>query len=244
MKDQDSKEEGPKEVKIQKIKQNVYLFFIFILILSSASAISRSHATTTPDLDEFPLGIVLEYQKVYHDMNGPVESTYSIRFEVTSKVEGYHSRYVVVQTINRSEGSEVHIFNEDYPNGNLTAHESAPLWVNLTSWEGLSQVIFGWRVYNITSLTSDGCSLHYENGKDEDSIAYESHGILASGYFFHFDIDNPFGTNSLSTKLVRSNLNPTYTPDFGWLLTALLFPAIAIEVVIIGWLVKKRKKSI
>jgi hypothetical protein len=243
--DQDSKEEGPKQVKLQKVKQNAYLFFISILILSGASAISKSHASATPNLDEFPLDTVLEYEKVYKNMGvNPVETTSAIRFEVTNKVEGYLSRYVVVRTINPGDGEEVQTLYEDYPNGNITVHGGASLWINVTSWEGLSQVLLGQRVYNITSLTSDGCSLHYENGKDEDTIVFESHGILASGYFFHFDIDDPFSTYSFSTKLVGSNLNPTYTSDFGWLLTALLFPAIAIEVVIIGWLIKQRKKSI
>jgi hypothetical protein len=192
-------------------------------------------------MDEFPLGIVLEYNKIYKDMRGPYEDTYTVRFEVTDRVEGYNQRYVVVRTTVSYDGTTVETFHQDYPNGNLTTHGSAPLWINLTSWNASETVTLGWRVYNITSYSTHGCSLHHEVGDDEDTIAYDSHGILVSGYFFHFNIDSPFSTNSLSTKLVSSNLNPPNVFEYDWLLTALLLPAIALEVVIIGWLIMRKK---
>jgi hypothetical protein len=229
-------------VGIFRIRYRICLVFMSILILNCLSNLSTSHASTSPSPDEFPLGIVLEYQKVYKHMSGPIEDTYSVRFEVTERVEGYPSRYIVVKTVERGYDITTETFYEDYPNGNLTAHGSAPLWINLTSWNNSETVTLGWRVYNITSYTNSGCSLHYEVGKDEDTIGYESHGILATGYFFHFDIDSPFSTNSLSTKLVSSNLVVQANPDsYGWLITAVFLPAIAIEVVIIVWLIKRRR---
>lgn len=200
-----------------------------------------SHASTTPDMDEFPLGIVLEYNKIYKNMNGPIDDTYTVRYEVTDRVEGYNNRYAVVRTTVSDDGTTVETFNQDYPNGSLAAHGSVPLWINLTSLNGFQTVTLGWRVYNITSYTSYGCSLHHEVGDDEDTIGYNSYGILATGYFFHFNIDSPFSTNSLSTKLVSSNLNPPNVFEYDWLLTALLLPAIALEVVIIGWLIMRKK---
>jgi hypothetical protein len=235
-----SKEEGEIEVEKKKAKQNACLFFTFFMILSSFPIF---HANANPNIDEFPLGMVLEYQKHYTHMSGPIDVTYTVRFEVTSKVEGYASRYVVVQTVDQNSGTEIETFYEDYPNGTLTAHQSAPLSINLTSWIGLETATLASRVYNVSSVTSAGCNLHYEAGKDEDTITYESHGILSYGYYFHFDLDNPFGTNSLSTKLVSSNLNSFFSFEYSWLLTTLLLPAIAIEVIIIAWLLKKRKSS-
>ena len=235
-----SKEEGEIEVEKKKVKQNACLFFTFFIILSTFPIF---HANANPNIDEFPLGMVLEYQKEYIHMSGPIDDTYTVHFEVTSKVEGYPSRYVVVKTVDQNSGTEAETFYEDYPNGNLTAHQSAPLWINLTSWIGLETVTLGSRVYNVTSVSSTGCNLHYEVGKDEDTITYESHGILSYGYYFHFDFDSPLGTNSLSTKLVSSNLNSLFSFEYSWLLTTLLLPAIAIEAVIIGWLLKKRKSS-
>ncbi|MHA2396953.1 MAG: hypothetical protein ACXAC0_09635 [Candidatus Thorarchaeota archaeon] len=193
-------------------------------------------------MDEFPLGIVLEYEKHYTHMNGPIDDAYTVRYEVTDRVEGYNDRYVVVRTTNGDDGPTVDTFYEDYPNGNLTAHGTAPLWIHLTSWNGSETVTLGWRVYNITSYSSGGCGLHHLVGNDEDTIVYESHGILATGYFFHFDIDSPFSTNSLSTKLESSNLVvPANPASYGWILTAVFLPAIAIEVVIIGILIRKRR---
>jgi hypothetical protein len=193
--------------------------------------------------DEFPLGIVLEYQGVYTYGGGLTQETYTVRFEVTRKLASNPPQYIVIRNLTQNSGTTVQTFYENYPNGTLTVHESAPLWINLTSWMSLETVTLGWRVYNITSITSAGCTLHHEMGKDEDTIIYESHGILTQGYYFHFDITNPFNTNSLSTKLVSSNLNPPIILEYNWLLTMILLPAIAIEVVTIGWLFKKRRSS-
>ena len=227
---------------IFRVRHRICLLFISILILNCLSNLSASHASTSPSPDEFPLGIVIEYQKVYKHMSGPIEDTYTVRFEVTERVEGYPSRYIVVKTVERDDDITTETFYEDYPNGTLTAHGSAPLWINLTSWNNSETVTLGWRVYNVTSYSSTGCSLHHEVGKDEDTIGYESHGILATGYFFHFDIDSPFSTNSLSTKLASSNLIvPANPASYGWILTAVFLPGIAIEIVIIGWFLKRRR---
>lgn len=235
-----SHKEGKIKVKRQKVRKNTCFLFTFIIILAT---FPMFHANANLNIDDFPLGLVLEYQKVYTDAGGLTQETYTVRFEVTSKLASIPPQYVVIRNVTQNSGTTVETFYEDYPNGTLTAHESAPLWINLTSWMGLETVTLGWRVYNITSITSEGCTLHHEMGKDEDTITYESHGILAQGYFFHFDIENVFSTNSLSTKLVNSNLNPPIIFENNWLLTTILLPAIAIEVVIIGWLVKKRKSS-
>ncbi|NHI88015.1 MAG: hypothetical protein EAX87_00750 [Candidatus Thorarchaeota archaeon] len=236
-----SHKEGRIEVKKQKVRKNACLLFTFIIILAT---FPMSHANANLNIDEFPLGMVLEYQSVYKYGGGLNQETYTVRFEVTRKLESIPPQYIVIRNLTQSSGTTVQTFYENYPNSTLSVHESAPLWINLTSWMGLESVTLGWRVYNITSITSAGCTLHHEMGKDEDTITYESHGILAQGYFFHFDIDNPLSTNSLSTKLVSSNLNPPIIFEQNWLLTTLLLPAIAIELVIIGWLVKKRKTSI
>jgi hypothetical protein len=235
-----SHKEGTIEVKKQKVKQDACLLFTFILILAT---FPMYRANANFNIDEFPLGVVLEYQHVYKGAGGLTEQTYTVRFEVTRKLESIPPQYIVVRNITQDSGTTVVTFYEDYPNGSLTVHESAPLWINLTSWMGLETVTLGLRVYNITSITSTGCVLHHEMGNDEDTITYESHGILTQGYYFHFDITNVFNTNSLSTRLVSSNLNPPIIFEHNWLLTMLLLPAIAIEVVTIGWLLKKRKSS-
>ena len=229
---------GLEILRISRVKYRIGFIFISLLILNCLSSLSISHASTSPD--EFPLGMVLEYEKQYKHMSG-IDDTYTVRYEVTERVDGYPSRYIVVKTVERNDETTVETFYEDYPNGTLTAHGSAPLWINLASWNGSETVTLGWRVYNVTSYTTAGCSLHHDVGKDEDTIGYDRHGILASGYFFHFDIDSPFSTNSLSTKLASSNLYPPNTFEYEWLITALLIPAIAIEVVTIGWLIKRRK---
>jgi hypothetical protein len=235
-----SHKEGTIEVKKQKARQNACLLFTFIIVLAT---FPMFHANANLNRDEFPLGMVLEYQSVYKYGGGLNHETYTIRFEVTRKLDSIPPQYVVIRNLTQNSGTTVQTFYENYPNGTLTVHESAPLWVNLTSWMDLETVTLGWRVYNITSITSAGCTLHHALGNDEDTIIYESHGILTQGYFFHFDINSPLSTNSLSTKLVSSNLSPPIIFENNWLLTTLLFSAIAIEVVIIGWLVKKRKSS-
>jgi hypothetical protein len=225
-----------------RAKHWIGLLFFFMLIFTNLPCYIVTNADANQSVEEFPLGLVVEYEKQYKHMSSFIDETYTVRFEVTDRVEGYESRYVVVRTIEQDDGTTVDTFQENYPNGNLAAHESAPLWINLSSWENLDKVTLGWRVYNITSYSSGGCGLHHEEGDDEDTIVYESHGLLASGYFFHFNIDDPFGTNSLSTKLVSSNVNPTLIPfASGWLLTAFLIPAIAFEVVIIAALIKRRR---
>ena len=231
---------GTIEVKKQKVKQNACLLFTFILILA---IFPMYRANASLNIDEFPLGMVLEYHGVYTSGGGLNQETYTVRFEVTRKLESIPPQYIVIRNITQNSETTVQTFYENYPNGTLTVHESAPLWINLTSWMDLETVTLGWRVYNITSISSAGCTLHYGLGKDEDTIIYESHGIFAQGYYFHFDLNNAFNLNSLSTKLVSSNLSPPIIFENNWLLTTLLFSAIAIEVVIIGWLVKKRKSS-
>lgn len=227
---------------IFRVRHRICLLFISILILNCLSNLSISHASTSPSPDEFPLGIVLEYEKHYTHMSGPIDNLYTVHYEVTDRVEGPTSQYVVVCATHSDDGTTTETFYEDYPNGTLTVHGSAPLWVDLASWNGSETVTLGWRVYNITSYTSSGCSLHHNVGNDEDTIGYDSHGIFATGYFFHFDIDSPFSTNSLSTTLVSSNLVVHTNPaSYGWILTAVFLPGIAIEIVIIGWLLKRRR---
>lgn len=215
---------------------------VFILSLLMISAFSFVPASASQNLDDFPVGLILEYEKEYKHMRGPIDDTFTVRYEVLSRVEDFDSRFVIVRTITDNNEITNETFYQDYPNGSLTVHELAPLWINLSSLENVDKVMFGWRVYNITSYDTTGCSLHHEEGYDEDTIGYDSHGIFASGYFFHFNIDDPFGTNSLSTKLVRSNLNPVPpSSPYGWLLTAILLPVIALEIVIIASLIKKRR---
>lgn len=218
---------------------------VFIVSLFSGYCVPDAASLT---IDEFPNGLFLMYEWNYKYYGSSlVDDTYPILYNFTGMVAS--NRFIVVETIQRRI-NPFHPYPEteyivEYPDCDIAMFSDAPLWIDPTLLKASGNVTLGSWIYEVAPNGDTQYSLELIDNTDEGTLIYDTLGILRFRHLIHFDSDGIMCYEK-TTTLENSN-HASLVPDrhdlntSRWALTGLLVIGIAVEVVIIYWLVKRRK---